>query len=160
MKFNFGCNIIWEHYFFVLFPFFLSFYRLLSAKHHRDYKGQQPMNQKTVDGKLQFSLLSNQNSMRKGDYSLYRFLQGLLNANLQSYIFFLFNFNSHKIYIFAVNRFFSFQGFVAKCEKQEEPRGNSETCSNFKDKEASILHYDKKDMLSKLFTQIENVQLF
>lgn len=106
MKFNFGCNIIWEHYFFVLFPFFLSFYRLLSAKHHRDYKGQQPMNQKTVDGKLQFSLLSNQNSMRKGDYSLYRFLQGLLNANLQSYIFFLFNFNSHKIYIFAVNRFF------------------------------------------------------
>ena len=105
MKFNFGCSIIWEHYFFVQFPFFPSFYRLLSGKHHRDYKGYQPLNQKTVDGKLQFSLLSNQNSMRIGDYSLYRFLQGLMNANLQATFFFLFNFNSHNIYIFAVNRF-------------------------------------------------------
>ena len=28
-----------------------------------------------------------------------------MNANLQATFFFLFNFNSHNIYIFAVNRF-------------------------------------------------------
>lgn len=139
MKFNFGCNTISEQYLFVLFSFLLSFYSIFSGQSDRDHS---PQCWKTADGKLR---LSNKDSMVKGDYLPYKLLQGHLNANYKA-TFFLFNFSSHHTIFqlsYLLSTDFLIQWFFIKFE-QKEARDNSETCIQSKDKELSILHYDKK----------------
>lgn len=105
MRFNFGCIIIWEQYFFVLFPFLPSFYRILSGKHHRDHKGlTSPWIRKQWMESYSFHYCPIRTVWWR---EIIFFTNSFRDFWMPTYkaTFFPFNFSSDNIYIFAVNRF-------------------------------------------------------